>query len=122
MFEAMLNIVHAALMDFAVRHDTLFSLLLVAPAVIAYFFSYAIVRHRGWSAPVFMRGRAAVSTGLLALLLTVSGLSALPRMLRAGSIDTMCATIPFMTLVLGACWGVFAANIMAWWRTRPRAH
>jgi hypothetical protein len=42
--------------------------------------------------------------------------------LRTLSFDTMCAAIVFMMLVLGACWGVVAANVMAWWRTRPVAH
>jgi hypothetical protein len=37
---------HAALMGFAVQHDVLFSLVLLAPAAVAYFSSYLIARHR----------------------------------------------------------------------------
>jgi hypothetical protein len=122
MFEAALDIVQAALMGFAVQHDALFSLLLVAPAAIAYFSSYLIVRYRMRSAPAFMHGRTAVSTGLFALFLMASDLYALPRVMRTLSFDTMCAAIPFIMLILGACWGVFVASVMAWWRTRPVAH
>ena len=72
MFEAALDNVQAALMGFAVQHDALFSLLLLAPAAIAYFSSYLIVRYRVRSAPAFMHGRMAVSSGLFALFLTAA--------------------------------------------------
>lgn len=48
MLEAALDNVHAALMGFAVQHDALFSLLLVAPAAVACFFAYFIVRYHGY--------------------------------------------------------------------------
>jgi hypothetical protein len=122
MFEAALDRLQAGLMGFAVQHDALFSLLLIAPVAIGYFSSYFIVRYRVRPAPAFMHGRTAVSTGLFALFLTASDLYALPRVLRALSFDTMCAAIPLMMLVLGACWGVFVASVMAWWRTRQLSH
>ena len=122
MLEAALDNVHAALMGFAVQHDTLFSLMLVAPAAVAYFLVYLIVRYRVRLAPAFMHGSTAVSTGLLALFVTAVGQYALPYVLRALSFDTMCAAISFMMLVLGACWGVFVASVMAWWNTRLVAH
>ncbi|MGF6968731.1 hypothetical protein OKW43_005759 [Paraburkholderia sp. WC7.3g] len=122
MLEAALDNVHAALMGFAVQHDALFSLLLVAPAAVACFFAYFIVRYHVRVAPAVMHGRRAVSTGLFALFLTASDQYALPRVLRALSFDTMCAAIPFMMLALGACWGVFLASVMAWWHTRLVAH
>ncbi|MBC8742047.1 hypothetical protein F6X40_36535 [Paraburkholderia sp. UCT31] len=59
-----------------------------------------------------------MSTGLFALFLTASDLYALPRVLHTLSFETMCAAIPFMMLVLGACWGVFVASVMAWWHRR----
>ncbi|KAA0997304.1 hypothetical protein FVF58_50065 [Paraburkholderia panacisoli] len=95
MLEAALDSVHAALMSLAVQHDALFSLLLVAPAAVACFFAYFIVRYHVRVAPASMHGRTA---------------------------DTMCAAIPFMMFALGACWGVFLASVMAWWRTRLVAH
>jgi hypothetical protein len=113
MSEGALDKVHEALMGFAVHHDALFSLVLVAPAAVAYFFGYLIVRYRVRPARAFMHGRTAVSTGLFALFLTASVQYALPRVLRALSFDTMCAAIPFIMLVLGACWGVFVASLMA---------
>jgi hypothetical protein len=122
MFDAALDNVRAALTGFAVQHDTLFSLFLVAPAAIAYFSSYLIASFRARSTPAFILGRTAVSTGLFALFLTASDLYALPRVLRAFSFGTMCAAIPFIMLVLGACWGVFVASVIAWWRTRPVTH
>lgn len=122
MFEAALDNVQAALLDFAVQHDVLFSLLLVAPAAIAYFSLYLIVRYRVRSAPTFMHARTAVSAGLFAVFLTASDLYALPRVLAALSFDTMCAAIPVIMVVLGACWGVLVASVMAWWRIRPVAH
>ncbi|MEX3934211.1 hypothetical protein AB4Y32_20825 [Paraburkholderia phymatum] len=121
MLEAALENVHEVLMGFAVHHDSLFSLLLVAPAAFAYFFAYLIVRYRVRPARAFMRGRAAVSTGLFVVFVTASDQYELPRVLRALSFDAMCAAIPLIMLVLGACWGVFAASLMAWWRTRPAA-
>ena len=45
MFEAARDNMHAATMGFAVQHDTLFSLVLLAPAAVAYFSSYLIARH-----------------------------------------------------------------------------
>ncbi|SIT38802.1 conserved membrane hypothetical protein [Paraburkholderia piptadeniae] len=122
MLEAALGNLREALMGFAVHHDELFSLLLVAPAAVAYFFAYVIVRYRVRPARAFMHGRAAVSTGLVALFLAASDQYALPRGLRVLSFDTMCAAIPFIMLVLGACWGVFVASLMAWWRTRLAVH
>ncbi|SIT43904.1 conserved membrane hypothetical protein [Paraburkholderia piptadeniae] len=122
MLEAALDNVHEALMGFAVHHDALFSLLLVAPAAVAYFFAYVIVRYRMRPVRAFTHGRAAVSTGLFAFFLMAGDQYALPRVLRALSFDAMCAAIPLITLVLGACWGVFMASLMAWWRTRPVAH
>jgi hypothetical protein len=121
MLEAAVDNVQAAVMGFAVQHDALFSLLLVAPAAIAYFSSYLIVRYRVRCAPVFMHRRTAVSTGLFALFLTASDLYALPRVLHTVSFETMCVAIPFMMLVLGACWGVFMASVMAWWHSRSVA-
>src|SRR5258707_10816145 len=118
MFEAALDNVQVALMGFAVQHDALFSLLLLAPAAIAYFSSYLIVRYRVRSAPAFMHGRMAVSSGLFGLFLTASDLYALPGVLRTLSFDTMCAAIPFIMLVLGACWGVFVAGVIAGLRNR----
>ena len=109
-------------MGFAVHHDALFSLLLVAPAAVAYFFAYLIFRYHLRPAGAFIYGRTAVSTGLFALFLTASDQYALPHVLRVLSFDMMCATIPFIVLVLGACWGVFVASLMAWWRTRLVAH
>jgi len=117
MLEIVLDNVRAALMGFAVEHDALFSLLLVAPAAVAYFFAYFIVRYRVRSAPALMHRRTAVSAGLFALFLTASDQYALPRVLRALSFDAMCVAIPFIMFVLGACWGVFVASVMAWWRT-----
>ncbi|CAN7173007.1 hypothetical protein LJR267_000302 [Paraburkholderia hospita] len=105
-------------MGFAVEHDALFSLLLVAPAAVAYFFAYFIVRYRVRPVRAFMHGRTAVSTGLFALFLTAGDQYALPLVLRALSFDIMCVAIPFVTFILGACWGVFVASVMAWWRTR----
>ncbi len=122
MQEIVLDNAHAALMGFAVQHDALFSLLLVAPAAVAYFFAYFIVRYRVRPASAFMHGRTAVSTGLFALFLTASGQYALPRVLRALSFDSMCVAIPFMMFVLGACWGAFAASVVAWWLTRLVVH
>lgn len=122
MLEVALDNARAVLMSFAVQHDALFSLLLVAPAAATYFFAYFIVRYRVRPASAFMRWRTAVSTGLFALFLTASGRYALPRVLRALSFDAMCVAIPFTMLVLGACWGVFVAIVMAWWRTRLVAH
>jgi hypothetical protein len=122
MLEAALDNVHEALMGFAVHHDALFSLLLVAPAAVAYFFAYLIVRYHVRMARAFMYGRTAVSTGLFALFLTASEQYTLPRVLRALSFDVMCAAIPFILLFLGACWGVFVASLMAWWRTCLVAH
>jgi hypothetical protein len=118
MFGAALDKLQAGLMGFAVQHDALFSLLLVAPVAVGYLSSYSIVRYRVRSAPAFIHGRTAVSTGLFALFLTASALYALPRVLRALSFDMMCAAISLIVLVLGVCWGVFAASVMAWWRTR----
>ncbi|MPW22483.1 hypothetical protein GCT13_38105 [Paraburkholderia sp. CNPSo 3157] len=122
MLKAALDNVHEALMGFAVQHDVLFSLLLVAPAAVAYFFAYLIVRYRVRPARAFVHGLTAVSTGLFVVFLTASDQSALPRLLRALSFDATCAAIPLIMLVLGACWGVFVASLMAWWRTRPVAH
>jgi hypothetical protein len=122
MLEAALDNVHEALMGYAVHHDALFSLLLVAPAAVAYFFAYLIVRYHVQLPRAFMYGRTAVSTGLFALFLTASQQYTLPRVLRALSFDTICAAIPLMMLVFGGCWGVFVASLMAWWRTRLVAH
>jgi hypothetical protein len=122
MLEVGLDNVRATLMGFAVQHDALFSLLLVAPAAVAYFFAYFIIRYRVRRAPAFMHGRTAVLTGLFALFLTASEQYALPRVLRALSFDTVCVAIPFIMCVLGACWGVFVASVMTWWCTRLAAH
>ncbi|MEM5389938.1 hypothetical protein VSR68_41455 [Paraburkholderia phymatum] len=121
MLEAALDNVHGALMGFAVHHDALFSLLLVAPAAVAYVFAF-LVCYRSRPARAFMHGRTAVSIGLVALFLTTIDQYALPHVLRALSFDTMCAAIPFIMLVLGACWGAFVASLMAWWHTHQVVH
>lgn len=94
MLEIVLDNVRAALMGFAVEHDALFSLLLVAPAAVAYIFAFFIVRYRARPVPAFMRGRTAVSTRLFALFLTGDDQYALPLVLRALSFDIMCACPP----------------------------
>jgi hypothetical protein len=108
--------VHAALMDFAVRHDAFVSVLLAAPTVIAYLFSYVIVRDRQWSTNALIRRRTSALTGLLGLFLTAGFFYALPRVLPILSFGTMYTAIAFMTLVLGACWGAFAACVTGSWR------
>jgi hypothetical protein len=116
MLEAELNMVHTALIDFAVRHDVFLSVLLVAPVVITYFFSYVIVRDCKWPTDVLIRRRTCVLTGLSALFLTAGALYALPSVLRILSFGRMCMAVAFMMLILGACCGVFAASLTAWRR------